>query len=322
VNESQKQVWLNEALDLCPLRDHAAEYLTPLLRRCNAKSRKTFWQWLRLQLARSQETAEFLEWMQESHLKPEVIRPHQREGFRYTVNGDTALIEVVDGSDRVVWQVPLSKLDWALSLYPIRLKRLPDLELPEVAKRRRLQSQLKRNLPFWTQEQQQSVLKQIEELRVMEQRSFAPVPRFMLVKFAGGEEFAVHRLYVDAGPHDVVESLDGNFTNFARVTIRRTHAPVIEGGLAVRKGDRPLVQTEEITLPNLYVIHSDQSQKDFEDSLLQVKMTRQGDIDTHLPVQPNADLGARAMCHGKIVDAGRFDPLTPDDPMPVDHHEK
>jgi hypothetical protein len=316
-HENQKQSWLNEALDLCPLRSHAAEYLQPLLKRCNAKSRKTFWQWLRLTLAKTKDSATFLEWMQESRLKPEVVTPHQREGFRYVINGDVALIEVIDGTDHVVWQVPAAKLEWARNLYPVFLKRLSDLELPETAQRRRLQAQLKRRVPRWTREQHQAVVKQIEELRAMEQRSFAPVPRFMIMKYAYGKEVGVHRLFMDAGPGDIVEPLDGNYTNFTTTTIRRTHEPVAEGGLAIRKGNRPSIESEEVTVPNLYILHSDKSQKNFEDSFLQVKTTKQGDIDDHLPILPNATW--RAGCHGQVVDAGAFDPLTPDDPVPVGH---
>jgi hypothetical protein len=337
----QKQIWLQEAIDLCsddaiskaiekhpglvqkyietglPYRDGRLEVtavLAPLLRRCNAKSRKTFWQWLRITLAKSSETAIFLTWMQESRLKPEVVTPYQRDGFRYVINGDVALIEVVDGLDHAVWQIPLPKLDWALSLYPLHLKKLPDSEMPETAKRRRLEAQLRKKLPFWTPEQQQAVVIQIDELRAREQRAFAPVQRFQLVRYAGGEEFGVHRLFMDAGRGDIVEPLDGDYLNFTTVTIRRTYAPADSaGGFAVR----PPVESEEITVPNLYIVHSDESQKDFEKSFLQTKINPRGDIKESLTVQANADLGKRTGVCGFVQDCGSSAPLTPDEIIEV-----
>jgi len=317
--DAQHKKWLREALKQIPecLHFEVEPYLRGCIKRCHAKSRKTFWTWLRIQLSKNG-YHDYLLYVSELKLPPEIVEPHQREGFKYAINGDTALILVVDGPDHVVWQVPAAKLEWALNLYPVFLKRLPDLELPESAQCRRLQAQLKKRFPFMTPEQRQAVLCQIEELRAMELRSFAPIPRFTLMKYAGGEEFAVHRLFLDAGLKDVVESVDGNYTNFTTVTVSRTYAPAdVTDGLGISNGNRPTIEIEEVTVPNLYIVHSDESQKDFEDAFLQVKKTPQGDINTHLPIQPNATW--RAGCHGQVVDAGTFDPLTPDDPVPVDH---
>lgn len=132
------------------------------------------------------------------------------------------------------------------------------------------------------------------------------------------ERSGVHRLFLDAELNDEVEAVDGDFTNFTTVTVRVIVEPVIADGLTVAKGDRPpSVESEEVTVPNLYVVNSDESQKNFEESMLQVKRTKYGDIENHLPIQPNADLGARAMCYGQVVDAGTFEPLTADDPVPA-----
>src|SRR3954468_18433618 len=124
-----KQRWLEQVIGLCPegCRSDAREYLQPLLKRCNSKSRKTFFQWARLTLAKNPETSQYLDWVKESRLAPETIEPHQREGFHYVINGGIALIEVIDGSDRALWKVPLDKLDWALSQFPVFLRKLPPL---------------------------------------------------------------------------------------------------------------------------------------------------------------------------------------------------
>lgn len=265
--------WLDEALAQLPaksIRQSAEDYLRPLMKRCRAATRSRFWQWLKLQLAKDNEMVSCLGWMSESNLQPEIVKPHQREGFRYVVNGDVALIEVIDGPEQIVWRVPLSRLDWALSMYPVFLKRLPDLEPPEVAQRRQLERRLKTRLPFLKPEQQQAILDEIEDLNAKARRAFAPVPRFMLVKYAGGGVTGVHRIYLDAGPQDEVEPLDGDFTNFTTVTVPIKIEPVNDpSGFAVRKGDRPPVQHEKITLPNLYIVNSSVAQAKFDDGLLQ-----------------------------------------------------
>lgn len=190
-----KQRWLDEALAQIPAHltadvdgtTHSQivdSYLRPLLNRCNSKSKKNFWQWLRLQLAKDEGISLYLTWMLESRCPLEITKA--KEGFRYVVNGAVALIEVIDGPDHVVWRVPASRLTWALSMYPVFLKRLPDLEQPEAAQVRRLKYQLKTRLPFLTLGQQQAIVLQLGELSAMERRAYAPVPRFMLIKYTGG----------------------------------------------------------------------------------------------------------------------------------------
>ncbi len=105
--QHDKTKWLDEALALVPsdIRRDADELLRPLLKRCNSKSRKTFWQWLRLTLAKDIETLGFLLYMQEHKLPPEVqeTKAQGAEGFRYVTNNGTTLIEVIDGQDHAVY---------------------------------------------------------------------------------------------------------------------------------------------------------------------------------------------------------------------------
>lgn len=312
MHEDQKQLWLDEAIALGPdetIRSEARDFLQPLLKRCNSKSRKTFWQWLRLTLAKSLDTASLLSWMQESRLRLPIEKA--KDGFKYIVNGNVALIEITGGSDHVVWRIPVSRLEWALSLYPVRPKRLPDLESPEKAQIRRLKQKIKREMPFLTPAQRTGLERGIGELEVSHRRAYSPIPRFMLIKYQDGQELEVHRMYVGAGPHDQIDPVDGDFTNFATTRVRVTVESVADGGLAIRRGDRPLTESQEVTVQNLQIINNAEAQKDFEESFLQVKETPQGDIKTSLAVRPNADLGARTGIEGGLVaDCGSFDPLT------------
>jgi hypothetical protein len=312
-----KQRWLEQVIGLCPegSRSDAREYLQPLLHRCNSKSRKTFVQWARLTLAKNPETSRYLDWVRESKLPPEVVAPHQRAGFHYVINGGIALIEIIDGSDRALWKVPVDKLDWALSQSPAFLRKLPPLEPQEAMQRRRLETRLRRK--DLSTAQRQEIEFQIAKLRADEQRTFAPVPRFMLLKYSEGSQLLVHHLFLKTGPGDIVESVNGDFLDFTTVTLRVTSKVVTEAGLGVRKGNRPVEETEEITLPNLYLVASDVSQRNFEQSMLQIKINQQGDIDqSPLRVLPNATWDAGF--YGKVEDAGESEPLTSADAVPSD----
>jgi hypothetical protein len=141
----------------------------------------------------------------------------------------------------------------------------------------------------------------------------------MIVKYVDGQEHLMHRLFLEAGPHDEVTATDGDFTNMTTAWFTKTVAPVVEDGLTVVKGEQPpSVWSDLVSVQNLQIIHSDVSQKNFEASMFQAKLTPQGDIDERpLRVQPNANLAKRAMCHGKIVDAGAFDPLSQADAVPI-----
>lgn len=303
--------WLNEAIDLCPIvvRPEAEEYLRPLLKRCHSKTKARFWMWLRLQLARTEETAEYLTWMQESKCPLEV---QSKSGFQYVVNGATALIQVGD-ADPAIWRVPATRLEWALSMFPVSLKQLPPLESPEAARLRRLKRQATEQRPFLTSSQRDALAREIHDLEAVVRRAYAPVPRFMLTRSIGGEETAVHRLFLDAEDCDQVTAVDGDFLNFTTARVRVTHEVVGTDGFCVRKGDRPLTSTEEAEVPNLRIVNSQRHQAEFEAAFLQAKQTRDGDPDTTLRIQPNGDLGTRSMCFGQIVDAGQYAPLSPDE---------
>jgi hypothetical protein len=133
----------------------------------------------------------------------------------------------------------------------------------------------------------------------------------MLVKNADGREYFVHRLFLDAGPCDEVEAVDGDFTNYATTTYIKTEAPVATDGLGVARGDRPAkngeapsVWSDQVTVPNLRITNSPRKQGKFDDMMLPVKTTLQGDIDTRLRVQLNATW---------LVDAGKHTPLSFDE---------
>lgn len=302
--------WLSEAINLCPeiVRPEAEEYFRPLLKRCNAKSKKTFWQWLRLQMSKSEDAADFLEWMRESRCAFEV-QQSRKAGFRYVVNGDVALIEVVDGKNTAVWRVPVEKTEWALSLYPVKLKPIPPVETQAERDVRFLTRKLARDGWRLTQEQKRRVIAELSEAEGRRLREPKPEPRFMLVKYDVGQEWFVHRLYLDVGTGDEVEAVDGDFLNFVTARIRVTVESVLDNGIGVRKGDRPLAETREFVVPNLRIVNSDTEQKKFEKAMLQQLDTPDGEpIETSPPVQPNATW--LAGCYGEEVDAGKHKPLT------------
>jgi hypothetical protein len=336
VNNDQIILWLNEALAQIPTdlpahadgtthRDIVAEYLRPLLRRCRATTLPRFWQWLRLQLAKSEDLCYYLAWVREGICPLEVKTSSNidtPEGFQYVVNGETALISVGDAGTFAVWRVPVSCLEWALNLHPVSLKKLPPVESPEQAEIRRLKRRIRTRRPFLTPGQLSALEQKIERLEAADRRAYAPVPRYQLVKYADGREVPVHRLYLDAGAADEVDAIDGDFLNYTTTKVRVTVEPVVESGLTIVKGTtRPKTWSEEVTVQNLRIVNSADAQNGFEESHLQMKYTPQGDIrecrpDLNqvrpaLPVQPNATW--RAGRFGQVVDAGKFDPLTPEE---------
>jgi hypothetical protein len=302
VMNNQTQSWLDEALDLCPddesIRQEARDYLQPLMKRCRSNSRKAFWQFLRLTLAKSQDTAIFLAWMQESKLRPV---EKAKDGFHYHINGDVALISVTSGDDHAVWRIPVSRLEWALSMYPVSLKRLPELESHNAAKIRQLKAKVKRER---SSSKRAGLENDITKLEVAEQREYPPVPRYMLIKNADAQEFEVHRIYTNAGDNDQIKPVDDDFMNFATTRVRfifeATNCPVVP---------YPTFQTE-VAVQNLQIINNADAQQDFEKSFLQVKETPHGDIKTSLAVRANADLGRRTGVNGFIQDCGGFVPLS------------
>ena len=118
----QHDKWLQEALDQIPHdlvdctgekhRDILAEYLSSQVKRCRAKSKSRFWIWLRLALAKTEDTSKYLMWVRESRCPLEV--KSLKGGFQFTVNGDVALISVGDADHPAVWRVPLNHLEWGV----------------------------------------------------------------------------------------------------------------------------------------------------------------------------------------------------------------
>jgi hypothetical protein len=271
--------WLDEALEQIPAdltdstgqphRQIVEEYLRPLLKRCHSKSRKTFWNFLRLSLAKDDSMSTYLMWMRESKCRPEVVAP--RDGFRYTVNGGVALIDVGTPEQPAVWQVPVERLDWALSMYPVRLKELPPLENMTLKAHRRLQRKLQRDGRFLAEVGRQELEQEIDSLQQQAERDYAPTPRYELVKSVNGTDVPLHRLYLDAGRYDEVEALDGDFLNYTDTTVRVTMTLKAENGIAIRKGDQPVLSVEELSLPNLRVTNSWTQQRVFEDEMAQYR---------------------------------------------------
>ena len=222
---------------------------------------------------------------------------------RYIVNGDVALIEVANEDEHAVWRVPASALEWALSLFPVTLRRLPDLESPEAYEIRKLKRQAK-SLPS----QFNVFAREIEELEAAQSRVYPPVPRHRLVKYQDGEEIPVHRSFVNAESADEVEAVDGDYLNFTTtkidVTVRLLPNPKA-------RANPELVWNEAKTVQNLRIVNNAEAQQKFEQAVLQAKYDPSGNIKTKLRVQPNADLGTRTGVEGgRVADCGVHRPLT------------
>jgi hypothetical protein len=310
-NENQKQMWMEEALALVPERygrDEWREYFAPMLGRCNSKSRHTFWQWLRLTLAKSSDTSWLLDLMQESRISPEA-EPKSADGFEYVVNGDTALIKVGDEKAHAIWRIPVAHLDWAKEQFPVWLRRLPDLEPPELARQREIKHQLRYLSRYLTDEQKTSLRKEVDDLSSQVDKAYTPVPRYCLMRSAGGRDTPVHRLFVNAGDDDEVGAINGDFLDYTTTKVKVTLEPVPDkDGIAGGRGES---ETRIVEVSNLQIVPmSEAKQADFEKSLLQYKITLQGDIsETPLKVMVNWDLGKRTGVYGQIMDCGESAPL-------------
>lgn len=229
-------------------------------------------------------------------------RPTVNSEPQYILNGDVALIEVANEDEHAVWRVPVCSLEWALSLYPLTLRRLPDLESPEAYEIRKLKRQAK-SLPS----QFNVFAQEIEELEAAQSRAYPPVPRYRLVKYQDGEEIPVHRSFVNAGSADEVEAVDGDYLNFTTtkidVTVRLLPNPKA-------RANPELVWNEAKTVQNLRIVNNAEAQQKFEQAVLQAKYDPSGNIKTKLRVQPNADLGTRTGVEGgKVADCGVHRPL-------------
>jgi hypothetical protein len=296
--QNDKQRWLGEIVALIPeeSRYEVNAFLSSKLPRCHAKSRKTFLTWVRLTLARNEELSGFLFFVQERHLPLEIVSP-AKEGFKYTVNGDVALIDVGSEERPAVWRVPASRLDWALGQYPVHVVELPPLEHPNLIRIR----QLKRNYRQYRSPQERKLL--LDSIQGLEDeiaRDYPPVPRYELRKYVDGRDVPVHRLFMDAGELDQIEAVNGDLLNYGTATVRVEYTIAIKDGFGVRRGDRPVVETIDEVVPNLRVVNNPILQAKWEADFFQYKMTLQGDIDERPPrVYVNADWTAGA--NGKVV---------------------
>ena len=128
----------------------------------------------------------------------------------------------------------------------------------------------------------------------------------------------MHRLFMDvigydAGDETTVTPIDGDFLNYTNTKIRFTAEPVTTDGHAMAKGKLPpTTYVQEFWVPNLQAIPfgSDESgKKEFQESLLPVKINAHGDIDEKLPTQPNVNEGSKAGCFGQVVNIGKSKPV-------------
>jgi hypothetical protein len=308
----KRESWLDEALSLIPndvIRAEAVRDFQPRLKRCNARTKSRFWNWLRLQCAKTEYDSLLLEWCRESKCAPEVVKPTQ--GFEYSISADgsTALVDVHDDENNAVWRVPIERLDWALSLCPVSLKKIPATESPLAKTVRQLQRQLARNGWQMTREQKQQVKERLTDVQLAQLReSSEGNTRFMLVKYIGGEQLLVHRLFCDAGRDDVIDAVDGDFLNFGITKIKITVEAVGDNGLRVRKGSSPLSETSEVLVPNLQIVNSSTEQGKFEQAFLQQKFNSWDEPDeSPLKVLPNSTWATGF--YGRVEDAGGHRPV-------------
>jgi hypothetical protein len=308
----EKESWLQEALALVPqnYRDEIAESLAPLLKRCHSRSKKSFWQWLRLTLVKSEETAAYLEWMQERFTLPE--QKSDPSDFRFEVNGDTVLIPVGNPeTGHGVWKIPVQALSWAREQWPVFLRKLPPLESPERERMRELRRELRLELkrsPFLsklTRDMRESFVAEIEDLEAQELRAYDPLPRYALLKSTINGDIALHRLFLSASPDQEIIAVDDDFLNFTVAKVTVIVEDVTDGYAACPRRE------STAWVPNLQIVGASAAQqREFEENFLPIKTTLQGDISMRLPIQPNADLGRRAGCYGKVTDCGKFRPAT------------
>ena len=192
----------------------------------------------------------YLLWMRESKCPLELPVKSEIE-YVLSADGSNALINVSDEKNRTVWRVPISRLSWALSMFPVSLKRLPAVESDNSKQIRKLKRQFKNKMPFLIPSQRDEFVRELEGLESMSKVDTS-APRYMLIKYQDGRETPVHRLYLDAGPHDEVDCVDGDFLNFTSAKVKITIAPVVNSGFAIAKGNtRPEVYEQEVSVPGL-----------------------------------------------------------------------
>lgn len=253
------QRWLDEAIALLPVvltpdvdyRREAREYLTPLMKRCKSNSKKTFWQFIRLQLLKTDDAIWFLEHIQEHKVPPESDVP-----FNYEVNGDLALIDL----HTCVWKIPVRDLTWAKAMFPVYVRELPPLESPELTEARSLKARLRScRLGYNERSAFQKTFNELEaqiaagDIRKMPKRHG-------IFKKVEGQEVSVARLYLRADTGEEVEALDGDLTNYGFVPASTVAQPIYHGGVAIIPGiadpKNPIRVTPNGMVPNLFITQS------------------------------------------------------------------
>jgi len=333
--------WYDQSLALVPevYREEVAEYLAPLVPHCRAKSRPRYWMWLRQQLAKDKEIAEFyFEYLRESDLPVEQDAP-----FLYEVNADVALIDL----GVCVWKLPLKDLTWAKSIWPVYVRELPPLESPELAEARSLKARMKNcRLGFNERRLFEKAFDEVTALIAAGDIRKMP-HRHGVFKKVDGVEISVARLYLRCDVNEDVEALDGDPTNFGNVPASTIAQPIYHDGVAILPGIadpmNPVRVTPNGAVPNLYIVQecSDNlryirtvpseepdvtvPQQEFEKKFLQVKVDSEGqmlhphaaDMDGELILATSKTTPSNFdLCHntgvegGKIEDCGRFKPLS------------
>jgi hypothetical protein len=315
----QRQQWLTEAVNQIPTvfytRDEAIEMLTALLPRCRAQSKSRFWQWLRLQLAKSTHS-NLLAYLKEPADPTEPLSKAEPP-FPYKINGNIALIDL----GICVWKVPVRALDWVRSVWPVYAKQLPAVQTCELRELKRQYRQNRKDMSPVLREQFRQSIGALE--KALED---AP-PRFAVYKSGDGRDIPIHQLYLSAEPDEEIGASDGDYANYCDVQAIVTVRPVFEDGATCLPGIADPTdlgpRVEQVrSIPNLYLKCSSDNphpnrqrlQNEWEKKILQAKSNEHGDIVTTLRTQPNADLGKRTGIEGgRIADCGKFVPLSHDE---------
>lgn len=316
---NDKQLWLNQIIETIPATYQAdfRKFVEARMKRNHSQSRKTFYQWVVLQIARDGDACDFLTWLSYDKLPVEVA-PTKLDDFEYTISADgmVALIPVGDDTARGIWKIPANQLSWAREMMPVFLKQLPDLEPVELKRQREIRHQMRYLGRYMTQEYLLGLQKEVATLDAQVARLYQPIARYCLMKWTPKRDIPVHRLYVGVDDDTEVEAVDGDFLNFCPVRVQVILDPVADAdGIA---GGRGATETKIIEVANLRIVPmSADKQEKFEKGLYQYRyIVNKNGVETpevdegSLKVRPNADLGRRTGVEGRIEDCGPFQPLT------------
>jgi hypothetical protein len=235
-------------------------------------------------------------------------------------HNNVLLINIEHPSGTVIWKIPAADVEFVKNVLPVFAKRLEDLELPEAAELRKLQKSLRVNRWRMTPASRGDLEKQIEDAKACLERAKnrTPIPRFGIYKTIDGRDVGVHRLYLGCDEDEQVSAFDGDLTNYCTVKARcrvRRNFGFTEKQVEEEVPKKIARQYEDRLLSNLYVVSSDRNpshermQADFESKSPVISLNDHVE-NWKPPISPNADLGAHAMCWGKIQDAGKFKRVT------------